>query len=193
MSPKRRSGFSLLELMVTLFVLAILSTVAYPSMRDLLRRNKVVGQSNNIQSDLQLARGQAAATRRFVSLCPRATGSGTSCDTSGADYGRGWLVYSASSSNVAYASSTDVLQHVVPAGEDVSVRASTDGVLTFNARGELLVGGTTGTSVTFLTCSIASGSDDVGTSTAAVPGIRLEVASSGRIASSKMDAGSSCE
>jgi type IV fimbrial biogenesis protein FimT len=192
MSPNRRSGFSLLELMVTVFVLAILSAVAYPSMRDMLRRNKVVAQSNNIQSDLQLARGQAAATRRFVSVCPRATGSGTACDTSSADYGKGWLVYSASSSNVAYASSTDVLQHVVPAEENLSLRASADGVLTFNARGELLVDGTVGTSVTFLTCS-ATGGDEVGTSTSAVPGIRLEVASSGRIASGKIDAGGSCE
>ena len=188
MPTKRQSGFTLLELMITLAVAAILSVLAYPSMRDFMRRNRAVEQSNSMQSNLQSARGQAAATRTYVSICPLTAAGGTTCDTTGKSYANGWLVYNATTPNAAFVAPNTV-NEVVAAPANTSIMADQAGVLTYNALGELLVGGTP-TNVTFRTCAEDSSGATINTN--AVPGIQLAASNSGRIASSQLAVGTSC-
>lgn len=193
MPSKRQGGFSLLELMVTVSVLAILAGFAYPSLRDFLRRNRAIADSNAIMADLQYARGQAAATRSYISVCPRATTTDNSCATNGS-YDKGWVVYSASSPGVAYAATSagaaDALQRQAPdMSSAASMRASSGGVLTFNSRGELL----SSADVTFITCAKQAGSDALGINTSRIPGIQLNVARSGRVSSTQLAAGAACQ
>lgn len=63
------TGFTLIELVVTLTVVAILATVAAPSMTDLLDRHRLVGASEGVLSLLRQARSEAikqGATMEFV-------------------------------------------------------------------------------------------------------------------------------
>lgn len=55
----RNSGFTLLELMVTLLVLAILLMVAIPSFQDIFKRNAIAGQNNEMIALIHLARNEA--------------------------------------------------------------------------------------------------------------------------------------
>lgn len=199
MSAKRHSGFTLLELLITVSVLAILIALAFPNMRNFLRRNQAVAQSNSIRANLQFARGQAASTRSYVSICPLATAGTTTCGSTGT-YDLGWMVYTAASPNAVYNSATtgNVVQLVVAAPINASVRAElTSGTalsspITYNARGELLLPPGTPTNVVFNTCAKVSSTDASGVSTTAVPGIQLNAAGSGRIASNTLAAGASC-
>lgn len=192
----RRSGFSMVELMVTLAVLSILLVFAYPSMRDFIRRNRNAAQSNSLMADLQYARGQAAATRSYVSICPRANTTDATCATTGS-YDLGWVVYNASAANVAYASTaagaSASLQRLGPSvSANTSIRASASGPLTYNSRGELLQSGGSTNDVTFSTCAKASAGDSAGTSTSRVPGVQLNVSHSGRVSSRPLAAGDAC-
>ena len=193
MPAKRQSGFTLLELMVTLSVAAILSVLAYPNMRDFMRRNRAVEQSNGMQSNLQNARGQAAATRSYVSICPVTAPGGLVCDVADGDYANGWLIYTSSAPNIAYVAATDTLEQTVAAPTNTAILADTAGVLTYNSLGELLVStpaAGTPANVVFDTCA----EDNTGATinTTAVPGIQLSAANSGRIASNQLVAGTSC-
>jgi len=56
---KCRHGFTLIELIVAIAVAAILLTVAVPSLTDLIRNNRVTGQTNELVAMINFARNEA--------------------------------------------------------------------------------------------------------------------------------------
>lgn len=89
----RRSsaGFTLVELMVTLSISAILVTVAVPNMIDLIRDARLATQSDALVSSLNLARLEAIKQGRSFSVCPVATASG--CTAGVQTWATGWVIY----------------------------------------------------------------------------------------------------
>ena len=82
-------GFTLVELMVTLGVMAILVLVAAPGVRDALMNVRMSAQANDLMADLALARSHAVKTGIPVFLCPSA--NQTTCG--GTNWTVGWLVF----------------------------------------------------------------------------------------------------
>ncbi|GAB2621559.1 GspH/FimT family pseudopilin [Lysobacter erysipheiresistens] len=80
----RWRGFTLVELMITVAVLAIVVTLAAPSFSDLINRNRLTAAANEVVGALQTARMEAVRRNTRVVLCPST--DGTSC--SGADWQR---------------------------------------------------------------------------------------------------------
>ncbi|MGY0632649.1 GspH/FimT family pseudopilin [Luteimonas sp. A478] len=78
------SGFTLIELMVTVAVLAILVTLAAPSFQELTNRNNLVSGTNEMIALLQSARLEAVRRNARVEVCP--TENGSTC--SGSDWAR---------------------------------------------------------------------------------------------------------
>ncbi len=193
MPAKRQSGFTLLELMITLSVAAILSVLAYPSMRDFIRRNRAVEQSNGMQANLQYARGQAAATRSYVSICPLTAAGGTVCDTTDGNYGNGWLIYTAVAPNTAYTAATGYnVEQTIAAGltNTLITALIRPEHLRYNSLGR--IAGRWYTHQRQLLYTYAENTDGTALNTTAVPGIQLAAANSGRIASTQLAAGGTC-
>lgn len=87
-SPRsRHAGFTLLELIVSICVLAILAAIAAPSLGTLLERQRAVAATNALVAHLSLARLTAITHTVF---CPSA--SGTGCDA-GTDWSGGWMLF----------------------------------------------------------------------------------------------------
>lgn len=82
-------GFTLVELMVTIAVAAILLTVGVPSFRELIQNNRVTTSNNALITALQLARSEAVKRGRSITVC--ASTDGTSCAAS-VDWTTGWIV-----------------------------------------------------------------------------------------------------
>ena len=83
-------GFTLLELLLTLAVLAVGLNVAVFTNRDFNDRRLFVSDTATVMRALQFARTYALLSQRTVSLCPSA--DGLSCN--GKNYADGWLVFS---------------------------------------------------------------------------------------------------
>ena len=99
-SPRPQTGFTLIELMIVVAIVAILSAVAMPSYLDYLRRGKRVDARSLIQAaslDQERYRlsntSYASATTALVSACP---GSGT-CYSDHNNYSLGVTVSTSSS------------------------------------------------------------------------------------------------
>jgi type IV fimbrial biogenesis protein FimT/type IV fimbrial biogenesis protein FimU len=77
-SSHHKKGFTLIELMVSIAVVAILSTVALPSMSNFLVKMRVDNEISEIQRLLLTARNMAINTGKNTTICPLTSGSCTS-------------------------------------------------------------------------------------------------------------------
>lgn len=74
MQPTRSAGFTLVELMVTIAVLAIIASIAIPSMREIVASQRVRAAASDIASDLVIARNEAVKRGDDVMLAPATSG-----------------------------------------------------------------------------------------------------------------------
>ena len=82
-------GFTLVELMVTLSVMAVLASIALPSFQGTIRLNRVSTENNEFIAALNLARSEAIKARSISEMC--ASADGVTCGT---DWSLGWMVWS---------------------------------------------------------------------------------------------------
>lgn len=91
---RNKSGFTLIELMVTLSVLAILLTIATPNLRMFIQNSRLMSQTTGLVGDLNFARSEAIKRGGAVNIC--ASADGATC--SGAvTWETGWIVFNENS------------------------------------------------------------------------------------------------
>ena len=74
MHKSRQSGFTAIELMVTLAVAAILVGLAVPSFRELIDKSKLRGATDDVVNLLNTARASAVKLQRNVSVSIKSSG-----------------------------------------------------------------------------------------------------------------------
>lgn len=87
---QRQKAFTLIELMISILVLLVLMAIAVPSFTDLLARNRLSGQANELLSVIQLARSEAIKQNQTIRLC-KANTELDGCSAASGPWG-GWLL-----------------------------------------------------------------------------------------------------
>jgi type IV fimbrial biogenesis protein FimT len=87
-------GFTLLEALVVLALLAVLLSLAAPSLQGLRQKHQMQSQAEQLQASLLLARSEALRRQQRVTLCARASAAhaGPECATVGT-WAQGWVVF----------------------------------------------------------------------------------------------------
>jgi len=89
--PRRAiSGFTLIELMVTIAVAAILVSLALPSFSDATLSGKLVASANDLVAGVALGRSEAIKRNAVASMC--VSSNGTTCGSGG--WEQGWIILS---------------------------------------------------------------------------------------------------
>jgi type IV fimbrial biogenesis protein FimT len=87
----RDTGFTLVELLITIVVASILLAIGVPAFKDFIKNNRVTAQANDLVSAIQLARSEALKRGTVMVVCASndqatCTGKDTWLD--------GWIVFS---------------------------------------------------------------------------------------------------
>jgi len=94
---KKRSGFTLIELMVVLAIAAILVTLAAPSFVRLIQSSQVTGAVNTFLADVRFARSEAIRLGGSVTMCFRSTTDNSTGAVCGSDatvgWANGWVIF----------------------------------------------------------------------------------------------------
>jgi type IV fimbrial biogenesis protein FimT len=85
------AGFTLIELMITISIAAILLAIGIPSFRYVTSANRASSEINGLLGDMQFARAEAIRQGLSVTVCSKAAASLT-CSGS-TSWETGWLVF----------------------------------------------------------------------------------------------------
>ena len=96
-TARRRAGFTLIELMVVLGIVAVLAGLAAPSFAAMTLRSRLSAQANEAVSAALLARSEAIKRNTTVSMC--VSSNGATCGTGG--WEQGYLVMCNTTDNVS--------------------------------------------------------------------------------------------
>ena len=87
---KKVRGFTLIEMTLTVAILAVCAAVAAPVMGEVLERQRAGAAMGALATQMQLARMSAITYRQPAILCP--SRDGAACDGS-TDWSGGWMVF----------------------------------------------------------------------------------------------------
>ena len=90
----KADGFTLVELLVTLAVVGILTSIAAPSFRSMVLDTRLSAQANDMLVSLKFTRSEAIKRNARVTMCR--SSNGAACDaaaTGSASWKVGWIVF----------------------------------------------------------------------------------------------------
>lgn len=143
-------GFTLVEMMITLAIAAILLTVAVPSFQAFIENNRLATNANNFISMLQYAKSEAVKRNATVSLCAGNPTSGCVCNVQAgcdANWKNGYIVFTDPNVNCTVDNGEQILRTNEGFRGDYTITAI--GCLNFRGLGSL----STNNTVTIKVCT----------------------------------------
>lgn len=137
-SARTVRGFTIVELMIVLLILAILATIAIPSFRDFIGNSKVTGATNDLVTAINVARSSALQRATPVSVC--ASTDQDTCSGS-TDWKTGWIAFTDGAGAPGVKDGADVLLQSWPGMQGDMLATGSASFLRYDVTGTMNLGG----------------------------------------------------
>ncbi len=129
------SGFTLIELIMTITVAAILLAIGVPSFKYVTSANRASSEINALLGDMQFARGEAIKEGQPITICAAANGAPPCLGTT--LWQNGWIVFSDVAGTGVFAGPPDVLLKMQKTFSNTDVLNADNGItsVTFSREG----------------------------------------------------------
>jgi type IV fimbrial biogenesis protein FimT len=141
-TPYRKAGgFTLLELILTLSVAALLLSIGVPSFRALMMNSRMIAQTNEFITSVKMARSAAVRYQRDATICLSSDYDAAvpTCDA-GTDWSAGWIVWVDKNRDSATAADEILAVHE-PLDGSTTLTSTATNRFVFDARGFAQVAG----------------------------------------------------
>lgn len=135
----RIDGFTLLEVLITLAVAAILLGIAVPSYRSVVARNSIAANVNDFVAGLNFSRSEAVTRGRKIQIC--SSGNQQTCSGT-PDWSNGWVIYVDDGTSDPKPTDETRLRVKGPSGSGFTITTTSAKSLSFNSNGFAEVGAT---------------------------------------------------
>jgi type IV fimbrial biogenesis protein FimT len=130
-AARRTTGFSLIEMLTTMSILAILLAIASPGLASLTSANSLSSAQSELAASLMLARGEAMKRGSSVGLAAMAP-------VTGSEFSAGWTVFVDSNGNGRFDAGETIVRQEPTQHSDVRVALGSGATaIIFNSRGFL--------------------------------------------------------
>ncbi|MGQ9685303.1 MAG: GspH/FimT family pseudopilin [Thiobacillaceae bacterium] len=141
MTQRRQSGVTLIELLVTISIAAILMAIAVPGFQDFFRRNRLDSATSDLMATLNYARSEAIRRGVPVSVCR--SSNGESCS---GGWQEGWIVFTNPDNDDTVDAGEEILRvhQALPNGITLNANTNFTTRITYRSDGRITntVGGT---------------------------------------------------
>jgi type IV fimbrial biogenesis protein FimT len=134
---KASAGFTLIEILTVITIVAILFALGVPSYQYVTNSNRISGEVNGLLGDMQYARSEAIKEGQTVTVCSSANSTTAAPTCSGtAAWQSGWIVFADANGNATVDAGETILrvQRAFPVGDTFNATPATNSV-TFNREG----------------------------------------------------------
>jgi type IV fimbrial biogenesis protein FimT len=136
---KTHTGFTIIELMFALVLMAVVMAMAVPNFNQLIKNNRLTSQANEFITAINYARNEAIKRNMNVILCRSSTG--TSCG-GGTGWENGWIVYADTNSNAGLDNGEELkIFGALAGGNTLRGDASYTNTITYGPKGYVTVAG----------------------------------------------------
>lgn len=147
MKQHSQAGFTLIELMITLVIAAIVLTQGVPSFMATVQNNRLITYTNDLVSDINLARSEAVKRGSRVVLCRTADPSAAapSCGGTANTWSTGWLVFADADADGSFNAGDTLVRVGMPVSSTTIISNAVAGSnLQYNGDGTTNAAGGTG-------------------------------------------------
>lgn len=143
---RTQQGLTLLELLVTIAMMAILLTIAVPSYRESIRQNRLTVQIGGFVAALRLAQSEAIRLDQMVTLCKSSNPEATTtpaCDNA-TTWDSGWVLFVDANGDGIIDTGESIIRVGAPlvAGSSLLGSSAVADVVTYRPTSEIAAAGT---------------------------------------------------
>lgn len=89
---RRQRGFTLYELLITVFIIGVILSFGVANMSDFTRNGRMTATANDLHAAFHLARSEAARAKTFITICASASAMSAAPDCGG-NWSQGYIVF----------------------------------------------------------------------------------------------------